>query len=131
MIHAIDIRKENGRWMVIRPDPRKKYHRGQDLKWVLHPDPDAPQKPVSAHFQFTDVDLVEDLDKNFRLTSDMTAEIPEAGKHLTLKVKQKACRRKNPRYYAVWIRDSDFPAGGVFAVGESGNPPPEMDVGGP
>jgi hypothetical protein len=48
-----------------------------------------------------------------------------------LKLKDLADRRKNPRYYAVWIADGDLPGGGVFAVGEDGNPPPEMDVGGP
>lgn len=130
MERTIDIKKVDGRWMAIRDDRQKKHPRGQPLKWVLHPDPAAPGKPISAHFQFADSDLVENLEKNVQLTPDWTAMIPEPGKHLSLKVKDKACRRKNPRHYAIWIVDSDFqPAGGVFAVGESGNPPPEMEIG--
>lgn len=131
MARTIDIKKTDGRWKVIRDDRRKKFSRGQPVEWTLHPDPDEPKKPISAHFQFTDADLVENSSGHGQLTADLTAEIPAPGKKLSLKLKDNACRRRNPRHYAVWIADKEHPAGGVFATGEDGNPPPEMDVGGP
>ena len=131
MSRTFDIRKEDGRWKVIRDDRHQKLSRGQHLKWELHPDPDKPDKPISAHFQFTDLDLVENHGKDKGLTPDLTAVISGPGKKLNVKVQDLACRRNNPRLYAVWIADSELPGGGVFAVGEDGNPPPEMDVGGP
>jgi hypothetical protein len=130
MSRSIDIRKVDGQWRAIRDDQNQKFKRGVHLKWVLHPDPDDPKKPISAHFQFTDKDLVENEEENTQLTKDLTAVIPEPGKKLFLKIKGASCRRKNPRYYAIWIADGELPSGGVFAVGEDGNPPPEMDVGG-
>lgn len=129
MPRTIDILKQDGRWKVMRDDRNQKYPRGQHLTWELHPDPDDPKKPISAHFQFTDKDLVENETKQSDLTADLTAVIPKPGGKLSLKVKDLACRRHNPRYYAVWIADSEMPSGGEFALGEDGNPPPEMDIG--
>ena len=131
MARHLDIIKEDGRWKIIRDDRKEKFLRGQDLAWTLQPDPADPDNPVAAHFQFTDGDLIENQPKNTELTQDWTASIFEAGKKLHVKVKDLADRRFNPRYYAVWIVDPSLPSGGQFAVGEDGNPPPEMDVGGP
>lgn len=131
MARSIEIKKEGGRWKVIRDNPSERIHRGHQVKWELHPDPDEPKKPISAHFQFTDYDLLEDMPNQNRLSADLTAEIPEPGQTLILKLQKGTCRRRNPRYYAVWIADATLPGQGVFAVGESGNPPPEMDIGGP
>ena len=131
MARHLEIVKEEGRWKVIRDDKKEKFLRGQDLAWTLHPDPDNPENLVSAHFQFTDADLIENQPKNTELTQDWTASIPEPGKKLHVKVKDLADRRFNPRHYAVWIVDPSLANGGQFAVGEDGNPPPEMDVGGP
>jgi len=132
MSRSIDIKKEHGEWKVIRDDRNQKFPRGAQVKWVLHPDPDDPEKPISAHFQFTHYKLVENLDeKRQDLTPDLTAVILKPGGKLSLKVKDLAERRDPPHYYAVWINDPDMPNGGCFATGEDGNPPPEMDVGGP
>lgn len=130
MARSIEIKKEGGQWKVIRK-PSVKYLRGDELEWKLQSDPDDKKKDISAHFQFAHADLVEDLDGESRLSKDLTAVIPAARGTLTLRVKELACRRKNPRYYAVWIADATLPNRGVFAVGESGNPPPDMDIGGP
>lgn len=125
------IKKIDGRWTVERP--RGKVHRGIDgerdpdwVEWTLRAD---KNKAVSAHFQFAHRDLLEGFTGVDDLTRDLTAVIPEPGGTLTLKIKKDACRRKNPRYYAVWIQDEDLDSGGEFAVGEDGNPPPDMEVG--
>lgn len=131
MARHLDIVKEDGRWKVVRDDRKEKFLRGQDLAWTLQPDPADPENPVAAHFQFTDADLIENQPKNTELTQDWTASIIGAGNKLHVKVKDLADRRFNPRYYAVWIVDPTLEHGGQFAVGEDGNPPPEMDVGGP
>ena len=128
---TIIIRKEGDLWKVIRDDRDKKFPRGQPLTWKLERDPKATGKPVSAHFQFTDDDLFDHQANRDRLTKDLTAEIPPDETTLSLKLDPDACRRRNPRYYAVWIRDEQHPRGGVYAVGETENPPPEIDVGGP
>jgi hypothetical protein len=135
----LGISKIDGRWMVQNPDG--KVHRGLDpardgadrdpdsIEWKLEPDPDDKDNPISAHFQFAHGDLLTGLSGVDDLSRDLTATIPEPGGTLKLKLKKGACRRKNPRYYAVWIRDETHPDGGEFAVGEDGNPPPEMEVG--
>ncbi|UCH83641.1 MAG: hypothetical protein JSW50_14495, partial [Candidatus Latescibacterota bacterium] len=86
---------------------------------------------LKAHFQFTYTDLVDNYNQK-RLSDDLVAHIPDPNGQkydntLTLKIKDLACPRHNPRYYAIWIEDSSLPSGGMFAVGD--NPPPEMDVG--
>jgi hypothetical protein len=137
----IDISKVGGKvegiWTVIRDDPRTRFGRTNQVEWTLHPDPDEkdPDRQVSAHFQFAHPDLVEDVQGGKKLTPDWTAHI-EAGQKLTLKIKLPALFRQNvrderfgPRYYAVWVRDPNLPFGGAYAVGESKNPPPEIDLG--
>jgi hypothetical protein len=136
---SLGIRKIDGRWLVEKP--KGKLHRGLDpgkgegdrdpdtIEWTLHADADDPEKEISAHFQFAHRDLVSGFTGRDDLTRDLTAVIPAPKGRLELKLKKDACRRKNPRYYAVWIRDETHPDGGEFAVGEDGNPPPEMEVG--
>jgi len=135
----LGIVKVDGRWMVQKP--ATKVHRGLDptrdkanresdsVVWTLYPDPDDPGKAISAHFQFAHRDLFKGLPGRRDLTRDLTAVIKAPRGTLQLKLQKHACRRKNPRYYAVWIRDETLPRGGVYAVGASGNPPPEMQVG--
>jgi hypothetical protein len=127
---------ENGRWAVGKPEG--KLHRGEppvgggggrdpdSIRWTLAGDPAAP---VSAHFQFTDADLfVSDPDPN-ALTRDLTAVIAAPGDSLVLTVKPMACRRRNPRHYAVWIEDKREGGQSGFAVGPDLNPPPELEIG--
>ena len=128
---SIIIRKEGDLWKVIRDDSEKKFPRGQPLTWELHRDPTASGEPVSAQFQFTDADLFDHQANKDQLTEDLTTEISADETTLSLKLNAEADRRRNPRYYAVWIVDKEHPKGGVFAVGESENPPPEIDIGGP
>ena len=135
----LHILKVDGRWMV--QEPEGKVHRGLDRRrdkatresdtvtWTLEHDPDDKRKPVSAHFQFAHRDLFQGLPGRHDLTRDLTAVIRAPGEQLELELKKDACRRKNPRYYAVWIRDETHPQGGMFAVGATGNPPPEMQIG--
>ena len=92
MARHLDIVKEDGRWKVIRDDRKEKFQRGQDLTWTLNPDPDDPDNPVAAHFQFTDGDLIENQPKNTELTEDWTAAILVPGKKLHVKVKDLADR---------------------------------------
>lgn len=133
-IRHIDIEKlyepgKGARWVVRRDDPGKKFHRGVPVEWELHADPQDKGNVVEAHFQFTDLDLMENPSGKHQLTQDLTASVAGPGV-LKLRVQEKACRRRNPRHYAVWIKDETLPGGGVFAVGEDLNPPPEIDVGG-
>jgi len=125
----VKIIKKDGRWVVETPKGRPE--RGIDrIEWTLIPDPDGHE--VSAHFQFTDRKLFDNADSVKKpLTQDLTAVIPEAGGTLKLKVHAQAFRRKdeNPHYYAVWIEDKCHAGKGMFAVGESLNPPPEVNVG--
>jgi hypothetical protein len=124
----VSIQKDNksGRWVVGKP--RGRPNRGVDqMEWMLLPDPDG--HAVSAQFQFTDMTLFKNPDGQSDLTPDMTARIPKAGGSLTLALHPDACRRTNPHRYAVWIRDDKLPDGGVYAVGEDLNPPPEISVG--
>lgn len=139
----LDIRKKliGDTWRWIVDTPSGKVHRGvkpengdpgrdpDTIEWTLHPDPNDKDNPISAHFQFAHVDLLEGFTGIEDLTRDLTAVIPKPGGTLALKLKKDACRRKNPRYYAVWIQDEAHPQCGEFAVGEDGNPPPEMEVG--
>jgi hypothetical protein len=121
----IGIRKAEGRWIVEKP--KGKPAKGIDcVEWTLHGEKGAA---VSAHFQFTNMDLFENHAGRQDLTRDMTARIAGPGEMLTLKVQADADRRLHPRYYAVWIRDETHENGGEFAVGEEGNPPPELEVG--
>lgn len=129
MARTIDIKKEGDRWKVYRDDSGKKFNRGEPLQWKLHQDQNAVGGPASAQFQFTDDDLFDLPANDGKITKDLTAEIPVGETTLSLKLSPKADRRKNPRYYAVWIVDKAHPKGGVFAVGEDGNPPPQMDIG--
>jgi len=132
---VIEIRKVNGKWTVSRDDPKKKFVRKDQVKWRLFPDPDNPSKEVSAHFQFCHPTLVEDPSEKL-LTADLTAVIPpvkdKAVGELVLKIGEHA-ERRNPHtrhHYAVWIRDANEGAfGGTYAVGETQNPPPELDIG--
>jgi len=125
MARKIDIRREGDRWMVIRDKPDK-FPRGETVEWTLHAPPKHTGE-LSAHFQFTDADVfLKDPSNQGRLTRDLTADISKPGEKLTLQITEDADRRKNPRHYAVWIMDS---TGGSYAVGESGNPPPEMQIG--
>jgi hypothetical protein len=133
------IRKVEGKWIV--ETPKGKVHRGLDpgrgegdrdpdsIEWTLHADPDDKGKAVSAHFQFAHADMLTGYTGVDDLTRDLTAVIARPGETLELKLQKKACRRKNPRHYAVWIKDDDLEHGGEFAVGEAGNPPPEMEIG--
>ncbi len=119
----IDIVKVGERWWVIRDSPEK-FPRGQLVEWTLHPP------GLSAHFQFPDVDLIlKDPTGLNRLTADLTATIAKAGDGLTLQVRDDADRRKNPRRYAVWVVEDKQEFGGTYAVGETGNPPPEFEIG--
>ncbi|MDH3197531.1 MAG: hypothetical protein OEO21_04750 [Candidatus Krumholzibacteria bacterium] len=121
----IGIRKVEGRWMIEKP--KGKLNRGIDsVEWTLH---GKKGDAVTAHFQFPAVDLLENDPDQHDLTRDMTARIAGPGETLKLKVQEGACRRRNPRYYAVWIRDETLANGGEYAVGEDGNPPPELQVG--
>ena len=123
----LHIRKVRKKWVVDTPGD--KIYRGRDaIEWTLDPLKGKP-KAVSAYFQFTQKDLFEGYANRRDLTRDLTAVIRRPGGKLKLKVKKNACRRKNPRYYAVWIRDATHKNGGQFAVGAAGNPPPEMEVG--
>ncbi len=121
--YEIHITQDAGQWKVIRNEPGNKVSRGQDIEWTL--DRPADGRPVSAHFQFADHDLVH----GGNLTRDLTAEIAGPGGTLALKVRDDADRRRNPRHYAVWIMDSALKRGGVYAVCETGNPPPELEIG--
>jgi len=140
----LHIHKVNGKWTVDSPDgyvsrgidhrrkPDPIDNRDTDtVEWILDSDPDDPKQRISAHFQFGDSDLFENLPGQKDLTRDWTAEIQAPGGTLELRVNHGACRRKNPRHYAVWIRDESHPSGtgGEFAVGGTGNPPPDMEVG--
>jgi hypothetical protein len=132
----LEIRKVKDRWTVGTPDG--KLHHGEkpaggkpgrepdSVCWTLAGD---PRSKVSAHFQFTDPDLFTGYTGVRDLTRDLTAQIKKPGGTLRLKLKRSACRRRNPRYYAVWIQDPSLKGGGQFAVGASGNPPPELEVG--
>jgi hypothetical protein len=115
------------RWRVNDPGL---VPRGTMLEWTLMPDPQDKKNPVEAHFQFGHDDLVQNAPKSRSLTRDLTAMINKPRGTLKLKLKDEACRRKNPRRYAVWVKDDTLPHGGTFAVGEDMNPPPEIDVGG-
>jgi hypothetical protein len=131
----------DNKWKWTVDSPSGKIHRGLDpdnadpgrdpdtIEWTLHPDPNDKDKAISAHFQFAHGDLLTGYTGVDDLTRDLTAVIAKSGGTLELKLKKSACRRKNPRYYAVWIQDDDLEHGGEFAVGEAGNPPPEMQVG--
>jgi hypothetical protein len=103
--------------------------RGLDkVEWTLIRD-GYPNSPVSAHFQFADLDLFTDFGKQDRLSKDKTAKIGARQDSLTLQVHADANRRTNPHHYAVWISDKDHPDGGSYAVGKDLNPPPEITVG--
>jgi hypothetical protein len=127
---TIEIRKVDGKWTVKRDDPGKKFFRGDKVTWRLFAG--STVKGVSARFQFCHPTLVEGQG----LTADLTATIPpvknsEVGE-LVLRVGQHAERRSphTRHYYAVWICDADEgPFGGTYAVGETQNPPPEIDIG--
>jgi hypothetical protein len=123
------------KWTV--QNPAGKVHRGykperdhgadreaDKIEWTLD-----TSENVSAHFQFTQPDLFVGVEGEGKITRDLVAVIPSPGGKLKLQLKKDADRRKNPRYYAVWIRDETHPDGGEYAVGEAGNPPPEMQVG--
>ena len=126
----------DGRWIVGKPEG--KVHRGDppvggyggrapdSIRWTLAGDPAAP---VTAHIQFTDIDLfVSDPAVN-QLTPDLTATIDRPGDSLVLTLQPSACRHRNPRYYAVWIDDRREHGNSGFAVGATGNPPPELEIG--
>jgi hypothetical protein len=122
----IQIEKENnGKWVVKRDDPKKPFKPGDKVIWSLDPKqyPDA-----SAHFQFTDEDLVEDL-KTGEAPPDLVAEIGKGRGTLVLRIRKDAFLPLSRRQYAVWICDPTLPLGGWFAVGESLNPPPELILG--
>jgi len=122
----IAIKKQKDRWIVEKP--KGKPERGADfVEWTLHPDPDG--HAVSAHIQLADMSLFTNLPGGRDLSPDMVATISEINKPLTLAVHPDACRRTNPHRYAVWIRDEKHPNGGMYAVGEDLNPPPEVNVG--
>lgn len=121
---------ENGkrpRWRITDPG---RVPRGRTLEWKLYPDPRDKKNPVEAHFQFGHDDLVQNPAGGRTLTRDLTARIKGPNQSLVLKLKDDADRRRNPRRYAVWVKDASLPAGGVFAVGADMNPPPEIEVGG-
>jgi hypothetical protein len=130
---------DKDRWVVEKP--RGKVHRGlaprngdpgrdpDRVKWTLDVPKEDRDRSISAHFQFSHADLLSGFTGTEDLSRDLTAVIHEHGGTLELKLKKDACRRQNPRHYAVWIRDESHPQGGEFAVGEDGNPPPEMEVG--
>ena len=129
---------ENRFYLIDNPEkswsnPDEKFNRGEPLRWILHRDPDATGEPVSAHFQFMedDKDLFDLKANEKELTGDLTAKIPANETELSLKLSREADRRRNPRFYAVFISDAQHENGGVFAVGEDENPPPEIDIGGP
>lgn len=120
----ISIAKNNGKWIVEKPNG--KVNKWKDtVEWTL----ERKGEPVTAHFQFTQGDFFENLPGRADLTPDWTAEIPMGEDTLELKVKDAADTGRNPRFYAVWIQYECPKGGGVYAVGEEGNPPPEMDVG--
>lgn len=115
------------RWRVTDPGM---VERGNSIEWTLVPDPRDKKNAVEAHFQFGHDDLVQNEPSSRSLTRDLTAVIRKPNGKLKLKVKDDACRRKNPRRYAVWVKDATLTGGGEFAVGQDMNPPPEIDVGG-
>lgn len=115
------------RWRVADPGV---VPRGNHVEWTLMPDPKNKKNPVEAHFQFGHDDLLQNLPKTRSLTRDLTAVIDKPNGKLQLKLQDNACRRKNPRRYAVWVKDPTLRGGGEFAVGADLNPPPEIDVGG-
>lgn len=122
--HRMEIRWDPvaAKWVVSKP--QGKVWRGVDkVEWTLiregHPD-------ASAHFQFSNMKLLADLDGQHRLSKDMTASIGKDDVSLTLQVHGEACRRTKSHHYAVWISDTN---GGEYAVGEDLNPPPELNVG--
>jgi hypothetical protein len=130
----IAITKENDVWTV--ETPKGKVNRETDsVEWTLCRARNGSQDGVSAHFQFAQGDVFESTTNaagNGFISKDWTAEIlTSPAEKLVLKVQPGADRRNNPRHYAVWIRDESLKngRGGVFAVGEDGNPPPEMQVG--
>ncbi|KPJ60881.1 MAG: hypothetical protein AMJ46_04060 [Latescibacteria bacterium DG_63] len=123
----IEIRKNSyGRWIVTRDDPDRPFERGSKVTWELRGG-----KSISAHFQFTDGDAVEDFTPGkYAITPDWTAVIAEGGKALVLKIRRDAYLPLSKRHYAVWICDPEIQGfGGMYAVGESQNPPPEIDLG--
>lgn len=115
------------RWRVTDPGV---VARGTQIEWTLLPDPEDKKNPVEAHFQFGHDDLVQNLPGERGLTRDLTAVIGKPNGKLKLKLRDNACRRSNPRRYAVWVKDATLRGGGEFAVGQDMNPPPEIDVGG-
>lgn len=118
------------KWVAVRDHRAKPIPRGYDLEWKLFPDPRNKHNPIEAHFQFGHNDLVQNHPRRRNLTRDLTAFIRKPNGKLELKLRDLADRRRNPRRYAVWVRDETMPHGGVFAVGEDMNPPPEIDIGG-
>ena len=125
MNHGIKIRFDarTRQWRV--QNLRRKVLPGDTVTWTLVTN----RRDVAARFQFPFGDV-------FRrgVTRDWTARIVPtldkkglSGNTLTLTVARHAYNGANPRYYAVWIVDSRFRAGGVYAIGD--NPPPEFEVG--
>lgn len=126
-IEKIYEKGKTPRWRVTAPG---RVPRGRHLVWRLYPDPEDKKNPVEAHFQFGHDDLLRNHPGQRSITRDLTAVITKPHGKLELKLDDEACRRRNPRRYAVWVKDATLPHGGVFAVGEDMNPPPEIDVGG-
>ena len=126
---AITISKVDGIWTVTRPPafPAKLFP-GDEVTWKLLPDPDNPNKRISAHLQFCHDNFVLGVG----LSRDWTASIgpvgggiPEA--YLTLTIHD-AAEKSRKHHYAVWVCDQDLrPTFGTFALGV--NPPPELDLG--
>jgi hypothetical protein len=122
----ITIAKNNGKWTVEKPNG--KVNKWKDtVEWTL--ERGNPPEPVTAHFQFTQGDFFENLPGRADLTPDWTADILANTATLELKINEAADTGRNPRFYAVWIQYECPKGGGAYAVGEEGNPPPEMDVG--
>ncbi|UCF78838.1 MAG: hypothetical protein JSW03_00745 [Candidatus Eiseniibacteriota bacterium] len=127
---TIQIRRNtDGRWIVARDDPKKPFKPGDRITWTLDPK-EYPN--ISAHFQFVDLDLVEDWNKGASppaITADLTAKIDQGAGSLLLQIRKDVFLPLSKRFYAVWIRDPALPLGGWYAVGETLNPPPELDLG--
>ena len=97
------------------------------IEWKLLAPPGRVKPNISAHFQFAHDDLLTGCGGPGRITKHLTATIPAPGRKLKLRLQKRASTDKNPRYYAVWIEDRDYPGRSGFAIGH--NPPPEIDVG--
>jgi len=119
-----NIFKEGTQWRVAPNDPEDKPARpgAQHLLWVME-KADA-DRGISAHFQFTHAELVENLPGGGRrLSEDWTAVVDR--EHPQLRLTLPSNVEHGTYYYAVMIIGDGEPQWAI-----SKNPPPKIEVGG-